>query len=67
MADDPIVAEVRRAREQLFARFGYDLDRYLAYLSERERNHPERVVSVGEWRKKRIMDAAAPAGRRVSG
>ena len=53
MADDPIVAEIRSAREAALARFGYELDRYLAHLSEQEQKHPERVVSPAQWKKRK--------------
>jgi hypothetical protein len=32
MWEDPIVAEVRKAREQLFAEFDYDLEAYVEHL-----------------------------------
>jgi hypothetical protein len=32
--DDPIVREVREARERIFATFDYDLDAYVRYLRE---------------------------------
>jgi hypothetical protein len=32
--DDPIVAEVRRVREELFARFNYDLRAYFEFLQK---------------------------------
>ena len=33
--EDPIVAEVRKAREELFARFNYDLSALFEYLHAR--------------------------------
>jgi len=33
---DPIVEEVRKNREEIFARFGHDLDRYLHFLRKSE-------------------------------
>lgn len=45
MKDDPIVEEVRRARQEYAARFGYDLRAVAADLREREQQHPERLVS----------------------
>ncbi|WP_420130651.1 hypothetical protein [Longimicrobium sp.] len=32
MPEDLIVAEVRKTRQRIFARFGYDLDAYFAHL-----------------------------------
>jgi hypothetical protein len=32
MREDPIVADVRKARQRIFARFNYDLDAYFAHL-----------------------------------
>ena len=34
MIEDPIVAEVRAAREAIFAECGYDLDRFNAHMRE---------------------------------
>ena len=50
---DPIVEEVRRAREKILQQFGGDLRAYLAYLSEQERQHPERVIDLETWRRRR--------------
>ena len=36
-SDDPIVAEVRRAREELLARFNHDLGALVKFLQSRER------------------------------
>lgn len=33
---DPIVEEVRKTREEIFARFDYDLSRYVAFLRAQE-------------------------------
>jgi len=45
MHDDPIVAEVRRARQDYARKFGYNLDAIVDDLRRKERNHPERLVS----------------------
>lgn len=45
MWEDPIVAEVRRHRQELAAEFGYDLKRLCEHLRQREREHPELMVS----------------------
>jgi len=46
MWEDPIVKETREAREKLFARFNHDLAALCSYLREKEREHPERVVTL---------------------
>jgi len=46
MWEDPIVQETRAAREQLSARFNHDLAALCRYLREKEREHPERVVTL---------------------
>ena len=46
MWEDPIVTETREAREELFARFNHDLAALCRYLREKEREHPERVVTL---------------------
>lgn len=45
MKPDPIVAEVRRVREEYAKRFDYDLHAIAADLRKREQEHPERLVS----------------------
>ncbi len=55
MTDDPIVAEVRRVREALAAKFNYDIDAILADIRSRElasgvklRYPKDHVASDGE-------------------
>jgi len=50
MWEDPIVKETRKAREELFARFNYDLAALCRYLREKEREHPDRVVTLNHRR-----------------
>jgi hypothetical protein len=45
--EDPIVQETRAARQELFARFGNDLGALCRYLREKERDHPDKVVTLG--------------------
>ncbi len=45
MEADPIIEEVRRARQEYAQRFGYDLRAVAADLRTREQRHPERLVS----------------------
>lgn len=44
MTDDPIVEAVRRARDQLAAKFDYDLHAIFADLRKREASAGERLV-----------------------
>lgn len=52
MNEDPIVAEVRRIREQRASRFGYDIHKIFADLIARrgveDRSHPS-VEDTSEW------------------
>jgi len=43
---DPIVEEVRKAREAYAARFDYNLERMFEDLKKREAEHPERLVNL---------------------
>ena len=45
MKDDPIVEEVRRARQEYAERFNSDLKAVVADLKKHEQEHPERLVS----------------------
>jgi hypothetical protein len=45
MREDPIVAEVRRIREELAARFGFDVKAIFADLRSRQAALGERLVS----------------------
>ena len=45
MANDPIVDEVRAAREALLARFDGRLDKLFEFLREQEATHPERMAN----------------------
>jgi hypothetical protein len=44
--EDPIVAETRALRQQLMDEVGNDLDALVAYLRERELEHPERLITL---------------------
>jgi hypothetical protein len=54
--DDPIVAEVRRAREELLARFDNDLGALVKFLQscEREAVNPSAVQSAPTNRKAEV-------------
>jgi hypothetical protein len=57
MWEDPIVIETRAAREELSARFHHDLAALCRYLREKEREHPDRVVTL-EPRRPELAEAA---------
>ena len=61
--EDPIVAEVRRAREELFAAAGYDLDVFCRQLRERQEKEGRRAVIRPPRRPQREATASAPAAR----
>jgi hypothetical protein len=63
MWEDPIVAEVRRIREQLAARFNFDVDAILADLRKRQVSLGERLVD----RKKHVPPVERKRGLRQSG
>jgi len=44
MYDDPIVAEIRRLRDEYAQRFGYDLDAICRDLREQQERGARRVV-----------------------
>jgi len=46
MWDDPIVEEVRKARDEYAAKFDYDLERIFQDIKERERQSEHRFVSL---------------------
>lgn len=48
MSEDPIVAEVRKVRQQIFARFNYDLDAYFEHLRAVEAEERKRGVRCSD-------------------
>ena len=50
MWKDPIVEQIRSAREELFARFNHDLTALCEYLRSKEREHSDRVVRLASRR-----------------
>lgn len=48
---DPIVAEVRRVREELFAAAGYDVHEFCRRLRERQATSGHQVVARAPWAK----------------
>jgi hypothetical protein len=55
MNDDPIIAEVRKIREQYARRFNYDLDAICQDLKGRQKRSGRRVVSFPP---KRVLEKA---------
>ena len=45
MMKDPIVEEVRRAREKIFAECDYDLNKLMERIKRAEEKHKDRLVS----------------------
>jgi hypothetical protein len=66
MWEDPIVKETRAAREELSARFNHDLAALCRYLREREREHPDRVVTL-EPRRPELVETPSPAPSKKAG
>ena len=60
MTDDPIVAEVRRIREEHAARFGHDLDAIFQDIQERQRTSGRTYVSFPP---RRVSPAEQEAAR----
>lgn len=60
MNDDPIVASVRKVREELAAAFGYDVHAIFADLRRREAALGDRLVRQPET--KRPMHGSGEAG-----
>ena len=48
MWKDPVVEEVREARQKILERFGGDLAKYCDHLRLEQAEHPERYVSKAE-------------------
>jgi hypothetical protein len=46
--EDPIVAEVRKTRQEIFARFNHDLDAYFEYLGTAEAEDRRRSIRYSD-------------------
>lgn len=46
MKDDPIIADIRKARDEISKRFGGDMDKIFAYLKEEEQKLVGKVTIV---------------------
>jgi hypothetical protein len=63
MWEDPIVAEVRKIREKLAARFNYDIDALFDYLREQEKTSGHPIVSPPRRAKSKRGAAKSPRRR----
>lgn len=54
------IAQVRAARHRISERFGHDPYRLVAYLMERQKEHPDQLVRAPEV----VEPASLDAGRR---
>ena len=61
--EDPIVAEVRRIREELWAKFNFDLPAIFADIRSRQASAGDRLIRLKSDRKAEPADA----GERVGG
>jgi len=59
MTDDPIVAEIRRARAKMLAECGGDLEQLMDRLAERENEDRSRLVASPAELRKKIMPLAS--------
>ena len=48
MFEDPIVNEIRQARDKIAAEYKYDIHRLFAHWRELEKNHKNRLVTTSE-------------------
>jgi hypothetical protein len=60
IAESPIVEEVRQRAQELSARFGHNLGRYIEHLQKTQAQHQELLVS--QIRIVRPESASAPSG-----
>ncbi len=60
MCDDPIVAEVRAARERLLAECGYDLHKVIEKSRRILKNWPGKVITKEQFLKER-RESESPA------
>lgn len=51
---DEVIEEVREIRRQIWARFDNDVEKYCAYLMERQKRHGDRLVDAETLRKRRF-------------
>ncbi len=63
MLDDPIVNEVRKNREELFAKYGYDLDAMFEDMKRRQFLSGHKVVSFNKKRSLVVKEPQKPYGK----
>ncbi len=63
MIDDPIVAEVRKARDEYARRFDYDLDAICKDLQQKQAESGRKVVSFPPKRPKRAISGRGDLNR----
>jgi hypothetical protein len=61
MREDPIVAEVRRAREEILAGFGYDVEAYAADVIARQEEDKKRGMTYAPPRAVRTQERDSDA------
>jgi hypothetical protein len=49
---DPIVEEVRSAREKIWKECNYDLNTLFEFLKEKEKLHNQRIISENDFKNK---------------
>lgn len=52
---DPIVDEVRQARDQLAKKFNYNIKAICDDLRKKQEQHPERIVDLSRTRKEKAV------------
>lgn len=57
MADE-VITQMRRIKDELAARFGYDLDALFRFLEQRQRDSGRRFVNLTKRPKKRSRSRA---------
>jgi hypothetical protein len=59
MVNDPIIAEIRKIREEFSARFNHDLDAMAAYLMKEQHKHRRKLVNRRPRKIKKTLKKAA--------
>ena len=62
MTEDPIVTEVRQARDDYAKRFNYDLDAICRDLQQKQQQSGRKLVSFPPKRPKTVHETAASVG-----
>ncbi len=51
MFNDPIVEEIHQIREKIMEECDWDIDKFFEMIRESEKKHPERLISLDEFKK----------------